>query len=220
MTYPYVIFDLDGTLLDTLDDLWHSVCAALAAHGYPARTRDEVRAFVGNGVSRLVELSVPSGTSEARTQACLDTFKLVYAEECKKRTSPYKGIRDLLIRLKAAGVRVAIVSNKLDSAVKTLAETYFEGLIDVAVGEREREGIRKKPHPDTVFEAMKLMGASPKDTVYVGDSEVDVLTAKNAGIPCLSVTWGFRTPQELTAAGATRLVHTAEELWVALGGKE
>ncbi len=212
MKYRYVIFDLDGTLLDTLDDLSDSVGAALEAHGYPPRTRQEVQAFVGNGVGRLVELSVPQGTSAEDTASCLATFKEIYAAGCRNKTAPYEGICPLLAHLKQAGVGVAIVSNKIDSAVKTLADTYFPGLIGVAVGEQESRGIRKKPHPDTLLQAMSVMGASPADTVYVGDSEVDILTARNAGIPCLSVTWGFRSPEELKAAGATHLISTAEEL--------
>ncbi len=216
MKYPYVIFDLDGTLLNTLDDLTDSVNAALKLHGYPPRSRQEVQSFVGNGVGRLVELSVPEGTSREDTETCLTTFKEIYAAGCRNRTAPYGGICELLADLKSAGVGVAIVSNKIDSAVKTLANTYFPDLISVAVGERESEGVRKKPYPDTLLQAMSVMGATATDTVYVGDSEVDVLTAKNAGVPCLSVTWGFRTPHQLTAAGATRLLDSVEALRVAL----
>lgn len=217
MKYRYVIFDLDGTLLDTLDDLADSVNAALKTHGYPLRTREEVRSFVGNGVGRLIELSVPEGTSCEDTELCLAAFKEIYAAGCRNKTAPYEGICALLAELKTAGVGVAIVSNKIDSAVKTLAEAYFSGLIRVAVGEREREGVRKKPHPDTLLQAMTVMGASPADTVYVGDSEVDILTARNAGVPCLSVTWGFRSPEELETAGATHLIASAEELKQHLG---
>ena len=219
MTYPYVIFDLDGTLLDTLTDLYESVNIALTAHGYPVRTIEEVRTFVGNGVPRLVALSVPAGTDEAHTQACLATFKEIYQKTCQQHTAPYEGVLPLLKRLRDAGVDLAIVSNKLDAAVKILNQTYFQGLISVAIGEQEDKGIQKKPCPDMVLAAMTALGADPSRTVYVGDSEVDILTAKNARLPCLSVTWGFRTVDELTAAGATQLVHTVEELWAAISGQ-
>ena len=212
MAYAYVLFDLDGTLLDTLEDLTDSVNQALRTFGYPPRTREEICAFVGNGVARLVALAVPKGTSAHDEAACLATFKAIYAQNCQNKTRPYEGICQLLTKLKTAGVGVAIVSNKLDEAVKVLAKTYFEGLVDVAVGERESQGIGKKPAPDTVFEAMRLLCASPADTVYVGDSEVDVLTAQNAGIPCISVTWGFRSQDVLLQAGAKTLANSVSQL--------
>lgn len=219
MAFDCVIFDLDGTLLNTLDDLCDSVNAALELCGYPRRKKEEVCGFVGNGVARLVALAVPSGTSLEQTAACLAVFKEIYAERCRDKTAPYEGIRELLSALKKKGIKTAIVSNKLDAAVKALSQTYFSGLVDVAIGEQEDKGIRKKPHPDMVLAVMAALSADATRTVYVGDSEVDILTAQNAGIPCLSVTWGFRTSCELTQAGASRLVSTAEALWEAIMGE-
>lgn len=210
--YTHVIFDLDGTLLDTLEDLHQSVNQALCSFGYPTRSLAEVRSFVGNGVGRLVALSVPAGTSSAQEALCLARFKEIYSQHCHDHTRPYPYIKELLTHLKSAGVGVGIVSNKFDGAVKALADLYFDGLVDVAVGEREDQGVRKKPYPDTVFEAMAQMGASPDTCVYVGDSEVDVQTSLNAGLSCLCVTWGFRTPDQLKEAGATHLFDTAQEL--------
>lgn len=212
MSYNTVIFDLDGTLLDTLDDLWQGVNTALAAFGFPLRTKEEVRSFVGDGVAKLMERAVPAGTEPTVREACLKAFKETYAACCKNNTRPYPHILTLLSALKAKGIQVAIVSNKFDQAVKALSSAYFGDLIQVAVGEREVDGIRKKPAPDTVFEAMRLLDSHPDTTVYVGDSDVDIFTAENAGIPCLSVTWGFRDEDFLLRAGAQRLVREPYEL--------
>jgi len=212
MRYTYVIFDLDGTLLNTLEDLHRSVNMTLAEQGFPLRSIEEVKSFVGNGVAKLMALSLPEGTPVDRESYCLARFKEIYAQNCACTTKPYPYIEELLAHLKAAGVGVAIVSNKFDHAVKALAQAYFPGLVDVAVGERECDGVRKKPYPDTVFEAMRYMGAEAMATAYVGDSEVDILTAKYAGIPCLSVTWGFREATYLREQGATYLFDTAEAL--------
>ncbi len=216
MPYKIAIFDLDGTLLDTLDDLYLAVNAALANSGYPRRTREEIRQFVGNGVENLMRRAVPTGTAEADTLACLADFKAIYAETCEDHTAPYPGIPDLLGALRARGVRVAVVSNKFDAAVKRLCARYFGNLVEVAVG--ERAGVRKKPYPDTVFEALSALGeplpesASPASAVYIGDSDVDIQTAQAAGMPCISVTWGFRDADFLRAGGAATFANTSAEL--------
>ena len=212
MSYTTAVFDLDGTLLDTLDDLADSVNAALAAFGLPTRTREEVRCFVGNGVEILMERAIPDGKQNPRFAACLATFKQIYSQNCTRKTAPYPGILTLLEHLRDRGIKTAIVSNKFDSAVKALNTAYFGDRIPVAVGEREADGVRKKPAPDTVLEALRLLGADPASAVYVGDSYVDIATARNANLPCISVTWGFRDRAFLTDHGATAFANTAEEL--------
>lgn len=221
MPYTIAVFDLDGTLLDTLDDLTDAVNEALFRFNFPARTRDEVRSFVGNGVERLVRLSVPEGTDEDTLIACLSVFKEMYAAGCDRHTQPYPGILSLLDELRACGVRVAVVSNKFDAAVKALCARYFGDRVEVAVGERAT--VRKKPAPDTVFEALAALGVSSEKkhsvrAVYIGDSDVDILTARAADMPCLSVTWGFRDAAFLKESGATVLVDDADELRAAILG--
>ena len=211
MAYQAAIFDMDGTLLNTLDDLAASTNAALAAHGMPGRTTDEVRQFVGNGIMNLVRRAVPEGTGEEERQAVFDTFCAHYAEHSAERTAPYPGILELLARLREQGVRCAVVSNKGDFAVQDLVRLYFPGAFDFAVG--EREGIRRKPAPDTVNAALEALGVSRQEAVYVGDSEVDVATAEASGLDCIAVTWGFRSVQTLLDAGATTLVDTTDELF-------
>ena len=206
------IFDLDGTLLDTLDDLANSVNEALHDFEQPQRTREEVRRFVGNGIRLLIERSVPEGCPDDITNSVFEEFKNYYGIHCNDKTKPYDGIPELLRQLKSCDIPCAIVSNKADFAVKTLARDYFDGLCAVAIG--ERDGIRKKPSPDSVFEAMALLDA--KKPVYVGDSEVDIATAKAAGIPCISVSWGFRGKNELISAGAEVICESTAELLSAL----
>ncbi len=203
-----LIFDLDGTLLDTLEDLADSVNFTLNKYSYPERTLEEVRAFVGNGVKRLMELSLPENISEQQFNVCLSCFKEHYALNCKNKTGPYKGIPELLRTLKERGIKMAVVSNKFDAAVKSLCKAYFGDLISVAIG--ESQGVNKKPAPDTVLKAMEAL--NDINCVYVGDSEVDILTAQNAGIPCISVTWGFRNEEFLIANGAKTIVHTPEQI--------
>lgn len=210
MRYDAAIFDLDGTLLDTIDDLKNSINHALSVCGYPPRTRAEVLAFVGNGVPRLVELAVPPGTPADRRQAVLDAMNAHYAAHCAQLTRPYPGVTDVLRTLRAAGVRVAVVSNKPDYGVQELCARYFPGLLDSAVG--MREGIRKKPHPDAVEAALAAFGVPPERAVYIGDSEVDVQTAKNAHTALISVDWGFRTHAQLVEAGAEHIVSDADAL--------
>lgn len=216
MKYQALIFDLDGTLLDTLDDLADSVNVVLAKYGYPRKTREEVCAAVGNGIAKLIEGVVPEGRSNAFFDRVLADFKQYYGAHCEDKTAPYAGISELLDRLQAAGVKMAIVSNKADFAVKTLAKAWFPTTIPVAIGENEAAGIRKKPAPDTVDLALHELGVSREQAAYVGDSEVDVLTARNCGMPCLSVTWGFRSRELLQESGADILLDTPQELWNAI----
>ncbi len=205
-----VIFDLDGTLLDTLEDLTAATNHALCLHGLPARSIDEVRAFVGNGIPKLAERAVPAGTDAATEAAVLKELLSYYQAHCKERTRPYPGVSDLLGKLKARKIKTAVVSNKADAAVQALCEDYFPGLCDFCVG--ETADVRKKPAPDTVFAALTRLKTDKADAVYVGDSEVDVATAKNAGLPCLSVTWGFRDEKTLLDAGATTPVPDVKTL--------
>lgn len=210
-TVKTVIFDLDGTLLDTLEDLYRATNMALDRHSLPTRTRDEVRMFVGNGVEMLIRRAVPAGTDEGTIRTVLAEFKAIYAAICEDHTAPYAGILDLLTCLRAEGISVAVVSNKFDEATKKLCHKYFGELVEVAVG--EHAGVRKKPAPDTVFEALRKLGADAASSLYVGDSDVDIETARAAGMPCISVTWGLRDEDFLLEHGATTLAHTPDELW-------
>lgn len=210
--YSTAIFDLDGTLLDSLEDLHLSTNVALAEHGLPARSLEEVRRFVGNGIRKLVERAVPAGTGAAEQEAVYEDFCAHYAAHCEDNTGPYPGIRELLARLRAAGVRLAVVSNKGDFAVQELVARQFPGAFDAILGENEAAGIRKKPAPDMVEAALARMGADRDGMVYIGDSEVDVQTAASVGCPCISCTWGFRSVDDLLAAGATTFVNTPAEL--------
>ena len=208
--YDTVIFDLDGTLLDTLEDLADAVNYALRSMQMPERTMEEVRAFVGNGVRRLMELAVPQGFANPGFEETFERFKEYYGVHCNDKTKPYEGILPLLQELKEEGFALAIVSNKLDSAVKELSRIYFNGLVEVAIG--EREGVKRKPAPDTVFAALEELSVVGERAIYVGDSDVDVLTAKNAGLPCISVLWGFRDKEFLMEHGAEIFAATPEEI--------
>jgi len=193
--YRNIIFDLDGTLLDTLEDLADSVNYVLSEAGYAQRTLSEIRAFVGNGVKLLVEQALPSGTDGTEIKLCLTRFREYYRENMRNKTTAYCGIYPLLERLKKEGIHMAIVSNKPDIAVKMLCRHYFGEYITTAIGDRDH--VPKKPAPDSVFEAMDEIGAHMEDTLYVGDSDVDIHTANNAGLPCVAVTWGFRPAEKL-----------------------
>ena len=209
--YETIIFDLDGTLLDTLDDLWAAVNAALKKFSLPLRTKEEVRSFVGNGIVKLMERSAGKVEKEV-FDGVLAEFKRYYGEHCEDNTKPYEGIMPLLEELKKRGIKTAVVSNKADFAVKKLAEGYFQGLLQEAVGENEEGGIRKKPAPDSLLAVMQRLGAGTRSTVYVGDSEVDIQTAQNAGVECISVTWGFKDREFLVENGATLLIDEPKEL--------
>ena len=210
--YRTVVFDLDGTLLNTLEDLHLSTNAALAAHGMHAHSIDDVRRFVGNGIALLIHRAVPAGTPADVEAAVLEDFKRHYGAHCEDHTGPYPGIPELLANLRAAGTRLAVVSNKADFAVQELVARQFPESFDAVLGENEVAGIRKKPAADMVVAALERMGAAREGMVYVGDSEVDVQTAANVGCPCASCTWGFRGRDELVRAGATTFVDTPDEL--------
>lgn len=217
MRYRLAVFDMDGTILDTLDDLTDTLNMSLAEVGMPVRTKDEVRSFVGNGVGKLLERAVPQGTTEEEMAALAGAFRKNYAVHCADKTKPYDGVPELIAALRAAGLKTAVVSNKVDFAVQTLAEGYFKGLFDMAVG--EREGVRRKPAPDSVNEVMRTLGIPQEETVYIGDSDVDADTARNACVDFVGVEWGFRPREVLLEHGATVTVKTADELRRAvLGG--
>lgn len=199
--YDTYIFDLDGTLLDTLGDLAASVNHALRSFGMEERGIDFIRMSVGNGVGSLIMRSVPDGTAAETADKVIAVFKEHYTAHGQELTVPYPGIVDMLRRLKASGARTAVVSNKFDAATKRLCAHYFGGMMDVAIG--ESEGIRRKPAPDTVEEALRQLRASRENAVYVGDSDVDIATARNSRLPCISVLWGFRDRAFLSAHGAS-----------------
>ena len=212
MRFLAVLYDMDGTVLDTLEDLNNAASAAMRAFGHPPLTLEQTRRFVGNGSRRLIEQALGEGADEAEVERVLAWYKPWYNAHCRICTRPYPGILPLMARLKEAGVRQAIVSNKPDPTVRALAEDFFPGLAELAVGERESEGIRRKPWPDMLDAARERMGLRREDCLYVGDSEVDVLTAKNAGLRCAAVSWGFRSREQLIAAGAEILIDTPEAL--------
>lgn len=195
-----IIFDLDGTLLNTLEDLTDSVNYAMEKFGFPVHTIEEIRSFVGNGAPKLIERSIPQGTENPSYEAVLAAFKEHYAAHCEDKTKPYEGVMELLAQLKEKGCRMAVVSNKFDGAVKRLCKKYFGSYLETAIG--ESADVKRKPAPDTVYRALHELSCDGSRAVYVGDSEVDIQTARNASLPCISVTWGFRTEEQLKAAGA------------------
>ncbi len=214
---PLVIFDLDGTLLNTLEDLHLAINHTLAWAGLPEQGIAQTRAYVGNGIRRLIERSVPAGTPPEVVSELNAEFDSFYAEHCRDNTQPYEGIPGLLARLGERGARMAVVSNKTQYAVSDLVEAHFPGVFDAVVG--VREGVAKKPAPDMVALALEEMGAGElARAAYVGDSEVDVATARNAGLECLAVSWGFRSEEQLVEAGATAICTTPAELEAALLG--
>lgn len=209
--YDTYIFDLDGTLLATLNDLAASCNYALRTHGMAERTIDEVRRFVGNGVRKLMERAIPDGDSNPEFDETYATFRKHYLEHSLDTTQPYPGVMDMLARLKASGKGIAVVSNKFYAATQELCRHFFGEYVEVAIG--EREDIRKKPAPDTVIEALKQLGATREGSVYIGDSDVDVMTAKNSGMPCISVLWGFRDRDFLVEHGATTFVTRPDQIF-------
>lgn len=194
------IFDLDGTLLNTLNDLADSTNFALSKNGYKERTVDEVRRFLGTGVKNLISKAVPQGESDEMIEKCIADFKEHYSVNMRNKTKPYDGIMTVLKTLKEKGMNVGVVSNKFDKAVKELCKDYFGELVDIAVG--EREGIAKKPAPDSVIEAMRVLGANKEEVLYIGDSDTDMETAINANVDSIGVTWGFRDKELLIETGA------------------
>lgn len=205
-----VIFDLDGTLLDTLDDLTDAVNVALEKYGFPKRTREEVRSFVGNGLRNLMLRAIPDAEAFPEFEELFAFFREYYRSHCDRKTTPYEGVLALLQELHRRGIKMAIVSNKFDPGVKALNKKFFAEYIEEAIG--EREGIGRKPAPDSVNEAIRLLGVDKAYTIYVGDSDVDIQTAKNAGIRCVSVTWGFRDAEFLKEQGAKAMIDSPEEL--------
>ncbi len=208
-TVKAILWDLDGTLLDTLQDLTDGVNTSLTAVGYPTRSREEVRTFVGNGVPKLIERAVPAGTTSADTQRVLALFRPYYAAHSADTTVPYPGILPGLATLKQAGIPMAIVSNKLESAAEDLRQRFFADTIALAVG--DIPGRPTKPAPDSTRLALERLGIAPHEALFIGDSEVDVLTARAAGVPLLAAGWGFRDKVTLLAQGATVVADTPAE---------
>ena len=212
MNYQAVLFDMDGTLLDTLDDLRGAVNAIMRQFGVPEHSREDVRRFVGNGVNRLLELALPGGLSYPRFDDAVAAYRAYYAAHSLEKTKPYEGVPELVRVLTGAGIRCAVVSNKPDVSTKKLAKIFFPEL-SAAIGENEAAGIRRKPAPDMVFAAVRELGADPERCVYVGDSEVDLETGRQAGMDVIAVLWGFRDEEDLRKAGAVRFARTPEELF-------
>lgn len=211
MKYRLIIFDMDGTTLNTLEDLANSLNYALKNAGLPNRSPAEVKRFLGGGIQKLVERGVPRETRKETAECVLTDFMEHYTVHCADHTKPYDGILDLLRTLRKTGYRTAVVSNKADRAVQALCKEYFPGLFDAVAG--EKPGIRKKPAPDSVNQVLEQLKTDRKDAVYIGDSEVDIETAKNAGMDCISVDWGFRTRAELIQAGATKILSHPMDIW-------
>lgn len=212
ITYNTYIFDLDGTLLDTLGDLAAAVNYALRTHHMPEHTVEAIRGFVGNGVRLLMERAVPQGAQNPCFEEVFSFFRQYYMQHSLDTTRPYQEIPETLEALKARGCRLAVVSNKMMPATQALCKHFFHDTIEVAIGEHEAEGIRKKPAPDTVIAALKALGVGKEQAVYVGDSDVDIQTARNSGLPCISVLWGFRDRDFLKQNGAETFISTPSEL--------
>lgn len=193
-----IIFDLDGTLLNTLEDLMISTNFALSEFGFPTHSLEDIRKFVGNGVKKLIERAVPQDCPQEVMEKCLEVFKKHYSQNMYNHTKPYDSILEILKELHNRGLKIGVVSNKFDSAVKELCKKYFPNLIDIAIG--QSDDVPKKPAPNGVFRAMKELSAETSSTIYVGDSEVDVQTAKNSNLPCIGVLWGFRDKKDLEGA--------------------
>lgn len=205
-----VIFDLDGTLLDTLDDLCNSVNYSLRTNNFPERSLAEVRTFVGNGIRLLIERSVPEGTSKELIDKTFECFKTYYAVHCNDKTKTYPGVMDMLKELKKNGYKIAVLSNKAQYAVTKLCDIYFNNLLDDAVG--ARENVAKKPSPDALYICAENNNINLNNVIYVGDSDVDVATANNAGVKGIAVTWGFRSRELLIKCGAKNLADNTDEL--------
>ena len=205
-----IIFDMDGTVLNTLDDLTDSVNYVFSKFGLPARSRDEYRQFFGNGIGYAMKCAAPEGTPDSLIEEMIPVFKEYYDIHCLDKTGPYDGIIDLMKELRNSGCKMAIVSNKIDSAVKELNERFFSEYVPVAIG--ERPGVSRKPAPDMVSAALSELGSSPDEAVYIGDSEVDLMTAKNSNLPCIAVLWGFRDRDFLIKNGASAFAKTPEDI--------
>ena len=212
-----VVFDLDGTLLDTLEDLKNSVNYAITHYGYPEHTLEDIRKYVGNGILLLMQRAIPGGQDAPHFEEAFALFKEHYGQHCNDTTKPYNGIMEMLHTLKEKNVKIAIVSNKADFAVKELNAIYFKDVISVAIGEKESEGIRKKPAPDTVIEALKQLGSTAENAVYIGDSDVDIETARNSGMDEILCDWGFRGEEFLKQHGAKIIIKKPREILPLIG---
>ena len=204
------IFDMDGTILNTLDDLMDSTNFALKNNGLKERSLEEIRFFVGNGIQKLIERAVPQGTSKEVFEKVFADFKSHYKIHCADKTSYYDGIPSVIQTLRKMGVKTAVVSNKVDFAVQELVEVYFKGLFDVALG--EKTGVSKKPSPDMVNVALSVLGVEKEAAFYIGDSDVDFETAKNSSLDFIGVSWGFRGRKFLENLGAKNIIDSPEEL--------
>ena len=213
MKYKAAIFDMDGTILNTLDDLADTMNYCLRSYGMPERSLSEIRSFLGNGLRVLVEKSVPAYTSNTVMDLICESFAEYYKDHCAIMTRPYEGIETLLRKLRGDGILTAVVSNKVDFAVSELCEKYFDGLFDYSVG--ERKGQRRKPYPDSVYAVLDFFGISKDEAVYIGDSEVDYMTAKNSGLDVIMVDWGFRDEAALQLMGAKLIAHSTDEVYEA-----
>ena len=216
MRYKAAVFDMDGTILNTLDDLCASLNHVMAETGHRSDfTPGEVGAFFGSGaeeaMARALRTEGGGNTEPEEARRVFEVFRIWYPAHCEINTRPYPGIPELLTKLRAKGVKTAVVSNKLDAAVQALCKTHFSGLIDAALGEREPV-VRRKPAPDMTLAALERLGVPPSEAVYIGDSEVDLLTAANAGMDCVAVSWGFRSRDVLAAHGAARIADDPEAL--------
>lgn len=216
MKYELAVFDMDGTILNTLDDLTDATNHALRTFGYPEHSIEEVRFFVGNGLAKLIERATPAGTSEEDRTKVRAEFMTYYKVHSADKTGPYPGINDLLQKLRAAGVKTAVVSNKPDVAVRELVKTYYDGLFDAAVGDMEGQAV--KPAPDMCLKVFKELGMGPENAVYIGDSDTDIQTARNAGLDEILVSWGFRGRQFLTEHGAKNICDTPDEVYDVIKG--
>ncbi|MCD7814405.1 MAG: HAD family hydrolase [Lachnospiraceae bacterium] len=210
MGYRLAIFDLDGTILDTLDDLKNSLNFALSQSALPERSREDVRRFVGNGIRKLIERSVQPNTSSEQINQVFEDFTRHYKLHCADQTRAYEGIPEMLTALKSRGIKTAVLSNKADYAVQDLCRHYFAGQFDWVAG--EKTGIRKKPMPDSVYMVLEQLKTERKDAIYIGDSEVDIQTARNANIDSILVSWGFRDKDLLYQCGAEHVIDHPQEL--------
>lgn len=217
MKYRAVVFDLDGTLLDTLDDIVSSVNACLVQFGLPVRTKEEIRSFIGNGARKLLERA---SDGKAPMEQLFPAYKAYYSAHCADTTKPFKGVMETLAVLKERGIKIGVLSNKPHHDTKPMTERFFGDLVDLAQGEDEEQGVMRKPNPASLFVVMQKLGVDKSQTVYVGDSEVDIQTARNAGVDCISLTWGFKEREVLEEYGATMLADDAEQLLKFLSVKE
>lgn len=216
MKYKAAIFDMDGTILNTLEDLCDTMNYCLEKYHMPERTIDEIRSFVGNGIRKLVERAVAEDTDSKQIDEIFAVFLDYYKDHCAIKTRPYDGIAEVIRKLKENGIKTAVVSNKADAAVKDLCDDYFPGLFDFSVG--DKEGQRRKPYPDGVFSVMEHFGMTGEDVVYIGDSDVDYQTARNADVDVIMVGWGFRSEEFLKSIGVQKVIHKPEEIAEILEG--